>query len=91
MVRLKVKKIWLDAVTLVLFQFLNGAIKSIDNLAVGGIVTIFQFLNGAIKRDSLLLEQVIYWNFNSSMVRLKAKGTGYTAQSKYISIPQWCD
>ena len=52
----------------------------------------FQFQYGAIEGPLLLINSAILLNFNSSMVRLKAKHT--IAEPKWISlisIPVWCD
>ncbi len=48
MVRLKEIKMKLPAVAMQ-FQFLNGSIKSGNQVAGNDIVNVFQFLNGSIK------------------------------------------
>ncbi len=81
MVRLKVTKQIAENFTAVSFQFLNGAIKSMDLLDIYAISSLFQFLNGAIKRNSYNITMLIKSSFNSLMVRLKV---GYLIKLKEI-------
>ena len=53
MVRLEVIPAILRAITLLLFQFLNGAIGSPDPSPSISAALLFQFLNGAIGRPYL--------------------------------------
>ena len=58
-----------------MFQFQNGAIKSLFIDAYYDNTDEFQFQNGAIKRSTFDKFILSYLSFNSKMVRLKVKVT----------------
>ena len=72
MVRLKAFIPSIETGKMILFQFLNGAIKSIEGISCCINSREFQFLNGAIK--STTPESYLYldYYFNSSMGAIKS-------------------
>ena len=76
MVRLKVR-IMITQMPTLKFQFLYGSIKSRNGIRDDGISTLFQFLYGSIKSQFFPSTSLLFWNFNSSMVRLKVKALQY--------------
>ena len=57
MVRLKVRLKTLPETIQIMFQFLDGAIKSFDKTKAAFELTVFQFLDGAIKRTDFCSRQ----------------------------------
>ena len=73
------------------FQFHYGAIKGITIATGSAGANSFQFHYGAIKGVELAVILGVPQDFNSTMVRLKAKFITSDSLSKEISIPLWCD
>ena len=92
MVRLRVRKRLSKKISGLIFQFLNGTIKSLQSKITCDRGDIFQFLNGTIKREytmtlSARLEQ---FQFLNGTIK-SGSGAVTVAQKKAISIPKWYD
>ncbi len=70
MVRLKDLDLKGIVLLFLIFQFLNGSIKSPEGRYMQIMLRGFQFLNGSIKSNPLLSTLALVY-FNSLMVRLK--------------------
>ena len=73
------------------FQFQYGTIKSVFAFSGTVLLIDFQFQYGTIKSFDLIRITLIYYTFNSSMVRLKGCSGSSSSRSPRLSIPVWYD